>query len=118
MGIGGGAAVVVACTSPAPISPSAATVSATAPAPAATAADQPRAGGTLRFGTIGDLLTLDGQDFSSGGEGLLAVWDRLLEQDDKLVPQSRLAESFDWSSDGKQLQLNLRKGSSSTPAVN
>ena len=55
-------------------------------------------GGTLRFGTASDLLTLDGQDFSSGGEGLLGVWDRLLEQDEKLVPQPRLAESFDWSS--------------------
>jgi peptide/nickel transport system substrate-binding protein len=115
VGIGGSAAVVVACTSPAPASPAAATagsatVSATPAAPAATAVEQPRAGGTLRFGTVGDLLTLDGQDFSSGGEGLLGVWDRLLEQDDKLVAQPRLAESFDWSSDGKQLQLNLRKG--------
>ena len=33
-------------------------------------------GGTLRFGTAADLLTLDGQDFSSGGEGVLGVWDR------------------------------------------
>src|SRR6185437_9477195 len=33
-----------------------------------------------------------------------------LEQDEKLVPQPRLAESFDWSSDGKQLKLNLLKG--------
>jgi peptide/nickel transport system substrate-binding protein len=99
LGIGGGAAVLAACTSPAPASPS-----------ATTTVEQPRAGGTLRFGTVADLLTLDGQDFSSGGEGLLGVWDRLLEQDEKLVPQPRLAESFDWSSDGKQLKLNLRKG--------
>src|SRR5690242_12962323 len=87
LGIGGGAAVVAACTPPAPASPPATS------APAPTTAEQPRVGGTLRFGTIGDLLTLDGQDFSSGGEGLLGVWDRLLEQDDKLVPQPRLAES-------------------------
>jgi peptide/nickel transport system substrate-binding protein len=107
--------VVVACSPPAPTSAPAATArpagtgSSTAVA-VSTTAEQPRTGGTLRFGTAADLLTLDGQDFSSGGEGVLGVWDRLLEQDDKLVPQPRLAESFDWSSDGKQLKLNLRKG--------
>src|SRR5579859_4183216 len=115
LGLGGGTAVLAACTAPTPATPFAATagpvgVSATPAAPAPTVAEQPRAGGTLRFGTIGDLLTLDGQDFSSGGEGLLGVWDRLLEQDEKLVPQPRLAESFDWSSDAKQLKLNLRQG--------
>lgn len=107
--------MVVACTPAAPTSPSAATAqprstASSAAVAAPTAAQQPRSGGTLRFGTAADLLTLDGQDFSSGGEGVLGVWDRLLEQDDKLVPQPRLAESFDWSSDGKQLKLNLRKG--------
>ncbi|MBO0883694.1 MAG: ABC transporter substrate-binding protein, partial [Mycobacterium sp.] len=85
--------------------------SSTSAAAAGTAgAEQPRSGGTLRFGTPADLLTLDGQDFTSGGEGLVGVWDRLLEQDENLVPQPRLAESFDWSSNGQQLTLNLRKG--------
>ena len=125
-GIGGAAALLVACAPSAPANPPAATarpagtVSSSAPTPTVagtvaeqprpTPAEQPRAGGTLRFGTTTDLLTLDGQDFSSGGEGVLGVWDRLLEQDEKLVPQPRLAESFDWSTDGKQLQLTLRKG--------
>src|SRR5207248_342203 len=115
LALGGGAALIAACTPPVPSSPAAATArpagtAATGAAVVATPAEQPRSGGTLRFGTASDLLTLDGQDFSSGGEGLLGVWDRLLEQDEKLVPQPRLAESYDWSSDGKQLKLNLRKG--------
>ena len=118
--LGGSLAVglLAACTRSAPSSPPAATTApiSTPPSAASTratpaaATEQPRAGGTLRFGTAADLLTLDGQDFSSGGEGVLGVWDRLLEQDEQLVAQPRLAESFDWSSDGKQLKLNLRKG--------
>src|SRR5919199_779464 len=116
--IGSGLAVglVAACTPAAPqtippatAQPTAASSTSAAAAPTASV-EQPRPGGTLLFGTPADLLTLDGQDFSSGGEGVLGVWDRLLEQDEKLVPQPRLAEFFDWSSDGKQLKLNLRKG--------
>jgi peptide/nickel transport system substrate-binding protein len=106
--LGSGVAVglTAACL---PITPAGQTAPTPPPAKAATGG-QPRSGGTLRFGTASDLLTLDGQDFSSGGEGVLGVWDRLLEQDENLVPQPRLAESFDWSTDGKQLKLNLRKG--------
>lgn len=113
--VGGGAAVIVACAPTAPTATAPATSApvaalTTAAAPPAAPVELPRSGGTLRFGTAADLLTLDGQDFSSGGEGLLGVWDRLLEQDENLVPQPRLAESFDWTGDGKQLTLNLRKG--------
>jgi peptide/nickel transport system substrate-binding protein len=35
---------------------------------------------------------------------------RLITYDDKLVPQPQLAESWDFSTDAKQLKLNLRKG--------
>jgi hypothetical protein len=75
LALGGGAAVVTACTPTAPATaPSATTAASSAVTAAPTAAtEQPRTGGTLRFGTSADLLTLDGQDFSSGGEGLLGV---------------------------------------------
>jgi peptide/nickel transport system substrate-binding protein len=41
---------------------------------------------------------------------IFPLYDRLTEYDDKLQPQPRLAESWDISSDGKQIKLHLRKG--------
>ena len=40
----------------------------------------------------------------------IGVFDRLTVYDDKLKPQPMLAESWDVSTDCKQIKLNLRKG--------
>ena len=58
---------------------------------------------------IGDLAHLDGQRSPAPSTSLLA-FDRLIDYDDKLKPQPMLAESWDVSSDLKQIKLNLRKG--------
>src|ERR1044071_3255323 len=58
----------------------------------------PRAGGTLRLGTLGDLASLDGHA-SGPFDTLYQVWDLLGVEDEKLELQPVLAESFEWSSD-------------------
>lgn len=116
-----GLGLLVACGRAAPAStPPPATVpaptTATQPtgevgaAPTRTAV-QPKPGGTLRFGLSGDLTTLDPHVIIPGGfDTLWQVYDRLTAYDEKLEPQPMLAESWDVSSDGKQMKLNLRKG--------
>ena len=78
---------------------------------AATPAAQPKTGGTLRFGLSGDLTSLDPHVIVPGGfDTLWQVYDRLTAYDDKLQPQPMLAESWDISTDVKQVKLTLRKG--------
>ena len=58
---------------------------------------------------VGDAARLDGQLVTT----VDATWmpfDRLTAYDDDLKPQPMLAESWEFSSDFKQLKLNLRKG--------
>ncbi|MBV9577048.1 MAG: ABC transporter substrate-binding protein, partial [Chloroflexi bacterium] len=79
------------------------------PAAAATTASQPKRGGSLKVGQIGDAARLDGQLVTT----VDATWmpyDRLTAYDANLKPQPMLAESWDFSSDFKQLKLNLRQG--------
>jgi peptide/nickel transport system substrate-binding protein len=91
-----------------PTPPPAAVVSS----PTALPAGQPRSGGTLRMGEPVEMALLDGHVNQGQGsyDTLWQVFDKLTVYDDKLVPQSRLAESWDFSSDQKTLKLNLRKG--------
>lgn len=76
------------------------------------AGDQPRSGGTLKIGRSDDIVTLDGQFFQSNtlGSTYGTVYERLIDYDNQLQPQPMLAESWEFSSDFKQLKLNLRKG--------
>jgi peptide/nickel transport system substrate-binding protein len=88
-----------------------ATVSASQPtsAPAPTSSGKPKRGGSLSVGQIGDAARLDGQLVTT----VDATWmpfDRLTAYDANLKPQPMLAESWEYSSDFKQLKLNLRKG--------
>ena len=58
-----------------------------------------------------DLATLDGHTRTP--QSLASIWliyDRLTAYDAKLVPQPMLAESWELSSDFKQVKFNLRKG--------
>ncbi|HEX8968510.1 MAG TPA: ABC transporter substrate-binding protein [Chloroflexota bacterium] len=122
LGVTAAAGLVAACG---PITPaSAPTPAASAPTSAPTgatsvtvsqptqppaAAAQPKRGGSLRVGQVGDAARLDGQLFTA----IDATWmpyDRLTTYDANLKPQPMLAESWEFSSDFKQLKLNLRKG--------
>src|SRR5215831_11184122 len=71
-----------------------------------------RTGGTLRIGRLEDISL-------TGIPHLLApsnfqisnlIYDTLVVYDDQLVPQPRLATSWAWSSDYRQLSLQLRPG--------
>lgn len=78
-------------------------------APAVPTADS-RNGGTLRYGMVGDLTTLDGHVLVVPAYATLwQAYDRLTAYDLKLEPQPQLAESWDVSPDFKQVKLNLRK---------
>ena len=71
----------------------------------------PKPGGMLKALQAGDLASIDGHYYSTGS-GLSAwiIYDTLTVYDDNLKPQPALAESWDQSSDGTQITLNLRKG--------
>jgi peptide/nickel transport system substrate-binding protein len=128
--LGGAAALLAACR---PVSPATPAAQPTAPPAAAltpgsgvgaaapvavqatavpgSQAATPRSGGTLRMAFAGDLSTIDGH-FSSpqlASTGWQA-YDPLVSYDEQLKPQPELAESWDLSSDSKQIKLNLRKG--------
>ena len=96
-------AAPAATTAPAAAAPTA------APAAAAKPAAPPKTGGTLRVGQVGDIARLDGQ-LVNAVDTLWIPFDRLTAYDEKLVPQPMLAESWDVSTDYKQIKLNLRKG--------
>ena len=100
------AAAGAATTPPQP----AATVS-NAPAPTAAAQAQAKTGGTLRWGQVGDLATIDAILWSPVSNNTLGqVNEMLIDYDDDLNIMPRLAESWDLSTDNKSIKLNLRKG--------
>jgi peptide/nickel transport system substrate-binding protein len=76
-----------------------------------TPATPPRSGGTLRVGILGDIPSLDPHQLTPPVPDVtFSVWDRLLEYDSRLNTLPLLAESWDMSSDGKQIKLTLRQG--------
>jgi peptide/nickel transport system substrate-binding protein len=121
----GAAGLLAACTAPAPSAPAATTVgqtaaptnaaaavsnaSVSAPTPAPTPLEQPRSGGILRQGNLGDLPTLDG-NFLNGQSTIYPVWDRLVELDPQLNPRGVLAESWDVDEKYTRIALHLHKG--------
>jgi peptide/nickel transport system substrate-binding protein len=119
---GAGAGLLLACAPSAPTSTpstaagSAAPTAAAAGVPAAQSATlatapQPKRGGTLRYGIVGEPVFLDGQSQTPLTTSTSwAGYDRLLAYDARLNPQPLLAESWEPSSDLKQLKFNLRRG--------
>jgi peptide/nickel transport system substrate-binding protein len=81
-----------------------------APAAAQQPAGQPKSGGTLRVGQVGDIATLDATFTPGSADIIWGIHDRLTAYDDKFQPQPMLAESWELSSDSKQIKFNLRKG--------
>ena len=70
-----------------------------------------KTGGTLRVGIVGDITSLDPFLWSPNNSNTVGqVHDQLITFDEKFNPQPRLAESWELSSDNKQLKFNLRKG--------
>jgi peptide/nickel transport system substrate-binding protein len=70
---------------------------------------QPKPGGTLRIGVLGDIQGLDGH-LVTGLDYLRRVWDVVSVLDDKLNTVPLLAESVELTPDAKQMTLKLRKG--------
>ncbi len=118
LGAGTGAVVLVACngvgSSGAPTTSAAPATAATpagATTPTSAAAGQPKMGGTLTAGRLGDVANLDGHYWSpSGGLHVWLAYDTLARYDQNLNPQPQLAESWDLSSDLQQVTLHLRQG--------
>lgn len=70
-----------------------------------------KTGGTLRWGQVGDLVTIDAILWSPTSNNTLGqVNEMLIDYDDDLKIMPRLAESWDLSSDNTSIKLNLRKG--------
>ena len=94
---------------PAPRSTSQAVPTQAVATPTVPTVDQPRTGGILRQGNLGDLPTLDG-NFLNGQSTIYPVWDRLVELDPQLNPKGILAESWDVDDKYTRIALHLRKG--------
>jgi peptide/nickel transport system substrate-binding protein len=68
-------------------------------------------GGTLVWAIGSDIANLDGHLLTSTNyETVFRAYDRLTALDSQGQPQPQLAESWELSSDAKQLKLSLRKG--------
>src|SRR5579884_607569 len=112
----GGLALAASCGPIAPSAqptpaPPAGTTPAVSTAAGQPAAEQPTRGGVLRAGTVGEYVTLDGHYYTpKNGLATWLIYDTLTRYDDNLQVQPMLAESWEQSSDARQLTLHLRKG--------
>jgi peptide/nickel transport system substrate-binding protein len=79
---------------------------------AATPASTPQPGGTLRVAVQGDPSELDPHKTVLNAAGVVIdlVYDGLVKEDDQLVPQPALAESWTISEDGLTYTFTLRSG--------
>ena len=110
MAAGASSVIMAACGGAVPIPSPAATV-ATSTSSGTTPSTQPRPGGTIRTGILGDLPGLDGHlQLQTNSQSIAFAYDTLVGYDEQLTPLPMLAESWDVSSDLKTLKLNLRKG--------
>jgi peptide/nickel transport system substrate-binding protein len=110
-----GAAAATLLSACAPVAPSASQTQTGASGGATTqpgaAQAQPKSGGTLRVVTNSDLSTLNPYTISPVSfDTMWTVFDPLTRYDTQLKPQPMLAESWDLSSDQRQITLKLRKG--------
>jgi peptide/nickel transport system substrate-binding protein len=82
------------------------------PTPPAAAVAEPRTGGTLRIGKPEDIVLAGVPHLFTPGNIPLynLVYDTLVTYDQQLNPQPRLATSWVWSSDFRELTLQLRPG--------
>jgi peptide/nickel transport system substrate-binding protein len=106
------AAAAPTAAKPAAAAATSAPAAAAQPTAAPAAAAQPiKTGGTLRWGQVGDLVTIDAILWSPVSNNTLGQVDEMLiDYDDDLTIMPRLAESWEQSTDNTQIKLNLRKG--------
>src|SRR5438105_15118968 len=72
--------------------------------PTQLAQGQPRSGSQLRVGILGDIPSLDPHQLTPPVPDVtFGIWDRLLTYDAQVKPVGILADSWEMSSDGKQL---------------
>ncbi|MDA8217072.1 MAG: ABC transporter substrate-binding protein [Dehalococcoidales bacterium] len=92
--------------------PPAGTAAAPVPAPTSQpAAAQPKKGGTLRYGKMGDIRGKDPHPLGADQYCMVNLaWDTPIRFDENLKPQPWLAESWKLSDDNLSLSLNVRKG--------
>ena len=84
-------------------------VSASSTAPVTAPRGQPRTGGTLVEGNLGDLPNLDGH-WINGQHTTYPIFDRLVDLDGSLQPHPALAESWEANPDLSQITFHLRQG--------
>ena len=84
-------------------------VSAASTAPVTAPRGQPRNGGTLVEGNLGDLPNLDGH-WINGQHITYPIFDRLVDLDGSLQPHPALAESWEANPDLSQVTFHLRQG--------
>jgi peptide/nickel transport system substrate-binding protein len=70
---------------------------------------QPKSGGSLRVGQVGDIPRIDGH-LTTGSDTTWIPFDRLTSYDEQMKPQPMLAESWEQNKDQTQISLKLRKG--------
>ncbi|HEX8968824.1 MAG TPA: ABC transporter substrate-binding protein, partial [Chloroflexota bacterium] len=104
-------ATAASAAAPKPTSPAATSTSVVPRSTPAAATAQPKSGGTLVWAIGSDIANLDGHLLTATNyDTVFRAYDRLTALDEQGKPQPQLAESWELSSDGKQLKLNLRKG--------
>jgi len=111
LGAGGAWVALGACT---PVAPTTGTPTAQSTPSAAqntsAGAGQPKRGGTLRMGILGDPVSLDPYIGGIWGETLTPMFDQLIQYDEKLTPLPMLAESWEMNKDQTQITVHLRHG--------
>jgi peptide/nickel transport system substrate-binding protein len=120
---GAGVSILTACgvapqaSAPAP-TPAPTSAAAAQPAPPTVAvsptrqptAAQPRTGGTLKQGYLGDPVSLDPMLKVQNDVVWVGIFERLTAYDANLKPQPMLAESWEVSPDARSVKVNLRHG--------
>jgi peptide/nickel transport system substrate-binding protein len=110
LGIGAAWSLVAACAQPLPQAQAPANASS-ASTPAAAAAQQPRSGGSLKVGILGDIPNLDPHQLTVPVPDVtFSIWDRVFAYGPNLEILPQLGESYEMSADGRQLKVTLRKG--------
>ncbi len=94
----------------APAKPTAAVTVQPTAQPAPVTGPQPRKGGELKLATASETDTLDGHRLYQPTQvGVFQLYDTLIGYDSQRKAQPKLAESWEVSSDNKQIKLNLRR---------
>jgi peptide/nickel transport system substrate-binding protein len=110
---GAGAALLAACGGAAQGSPSSgAAGAASAAKPSGSSASEPKLGGTLLVGQVGDLSNADGHSngLLQNDTSFQAFEPLVVFENGTITPKGVLAESWDLAPDDKQITFHLRKG--------